>query len=110
MPWICSIYDTRPDMCRRYPEAGSFVPESCGFYFPGDGTRQGRCEPECGASCCKLPRMNGDPDGAALPEAAGGIECRYLTWSEDPVQFAAELVVESDGVPQQQPDTADAEA
>lgn len=109
MPWICSIYDERPESCKKWPDSGSFIPESCGFIFLGDGKRRGRCEPECEAACCKLPRMNGDPDGAALPEAVGGEPCRYLTWTEDDVPFADEEVADTEEGVGPQPDTAESE-
>lgn len=109
MPWVCKIYKNRPEFCRRYPKPESFIPQSCGFHFPGDGTRRGRCEPACEASCCKLPRMNGDPDGAALPEAAGGLPCKHLDYTDDDVKFAEEEITKMDGVPRQQADTAVAE-
>jgi len=110
MPWICSIYNDRPDKCRRWPESGSFIPKSCGYVFLGDGKRRGRCEPECGASCCRLPREDGDPEGAALPEAAGGVPCRYVTWTDDDVPFAEEAPTNSVGEPSPQPDTTESEA
>lgn len=110
MPWICSIYEERPDQCRNYPVATSFIPESCGFVFLGDGKRRGRCEPECGATCCQLPRMNGDPEGAALPKAAGGEPCRYLVWTDDDVPFEGESVKKDEKPPAPQADTAESEA
>jgi hypothetical protein len=109
MPWICSIYEKRPDLCRRYPEPGSFVPESCGYVFFGDGKRRGRCVPECEASCCRMPRIGGDPTATSLPDAAGGLPCRYLTYTEDTIEYAPEAVTPAEGVPSNQPDTAVAE-
>jgi len=110
MPWICEIYENRPDLCKRYPEPGSFVPNSCGFHFPGDGTRRGRCEPECEATCCKLPRVGGDPTATSLPEAAGGLPCKYLVYSEEDVKFTPERLkrFDEEGV-SDQPDTPDLE-
>jgi len=109
MPWICSIYEDRPDLCKRYPEPGSFVPQSCGYHFPGDGTRRGKCEVECEASCCRLPRQNGDPDGTSLPEAAGGEACRYLIFTEEDVEFGGESTERYDEPVGAQADTADTE-
>ena len=107
--WICSIYKDRPKQCREYPLATSFIPESCGFSFLGNGERRGRCEPECEATCCRLPRMDGEPTGAALPEAAGGKPCKYLVWTETEVRFGDEDVVPAPGQPSPQPDDADSE-
>ncbi len=104
MPWICKIYKDRPEFCRRYPEPGSFVLPSCGYHFPGDGTRRGRCEPACDASCCRLPRMNGEPDGTSLPEAAGGMPCKHLDYVDADVEFAPAETIKMDGAPSQQAD------
>jgi hypothetical protein len=97
MSWICGIYDSRPEACKVYPKADQYQPESCGFYFLGDGKRRGRCEEACDAACCKLPRENGEPGGAALPVEAGGMPCRYLVWSEEEVEFGPEEEVPVDG-------------
>lgn len=79
--YICGIYERRPEMCRRYPELGSYQPESCTYYF-ADGKRKGFCDPECGAACCFLPRQGGEPGAPALPEIAGGEPCKYIIYVE----------------------------
>jgi Fe-S-cluster containining protein len=109
MPWLCGIYEERPDLCRRYPEPGSFIPKSCGFSFQGDGKRSGRCEPGCGASCCRLPRVGGGPEATSLPEAAGGLPCRHLVFTDKDIKFSGERVEEAPGIPSPQPDTAELE-
>lgn len=78
---ICEIYKDRPEMCKRYPESGSYILEQCSFYF-ADGKRKGHCDPECQASCCALPRHQGEPTSPALPEIAGGLPCKHLIYSE----------------------------
>lgn len=75
---ICGIYDERPEVCKRYPEPGSYTPPGCSFWFDAEGQRGGECDPGCQASCCMLPRLGGEPGGAPLPEIAGGMPCRYL--------------------------------
>lgn len=81
---ICSIYDDRPEMCKNYPQPdGRYIPPSCGFFFPGDGTRRGECDPECEAACCRLPRQNGEPLGLPLEEYLGGLPCKYLVLNEE---------------------------
>lgn len=77
--YVCGIYDQRPEMCRKYPESGSYVPNTCSFYF-AEGERKGECSPECNASCCFLPRVGGEPGGAPLPEIAGGEPCKHITY------------------------------
>jgi len=109
MPWICSIYEDRPEFCRRWPRPGSNIPKSCGYFFAGDGTRAGKCLVECEASCCRLPRMSGDPDGAALPEAVGGVPCRYLEYTDNDVTFAGEKTEKVEPGVGAQPDSADYE-
>lgn len=79
---ICGIYDQRPEMCRRYPEPGSYQPEQCTFYFAG-GERKGACDPECNSACCFLPREGGEPGGAPLPEISGGLPCKYITFGDE---------------------------
>jgi len=74
---ICGIYEERPDVCKNYPERGSYQPEGCTYYFTEEG-RKGDCDPYCQASCCMLPRADGVPGGAPLPEVAGGRPCKYL--------------------------------
>lgn len=78
---ICGIYENRPEMCKRYPESGSYVTEQCSFYF-ADGERKGECDPDCQASCCMLPRHQGEPTGPAMPEIAGGLPCKHVVYSE----------------------------
>jgi len=75
---VCGIYDERPEVCRRYPEQGSYIPEKCSFWFDAEGQRGGECDPDCQASCCMLPRLDGEPGGAPLPEIAGGRPCKYV--------------------------------
>lgn len=74
---ICGIYEERPDVCKKYPERGSYQPQGCTFYFTEEG-RKGDCDPYCQAACCMLPRQDGLPGGAPLPEVAGGRPCKYL--------------------------------
>ena len=78
---ICEIYDKRPEMCKRYPEPGSYMLDQCSFYF-ADNERKGACDPNCQASCCTLPRHQGEPTGPAMPEIAGGLPCKHLVYSE----------------------------
>ena len=80
--YVCGIYDKRPEMCRKYPERDSYIPEQCSFSWDAEGVRRGECDPECGATCCLLPRLNGEPGAAAMPEIAGGLPCRHLVYSE----------------------------
>lgn len=77
--YICGIYKDRPEMCKRYPERDSYIPEGCTFYFT-DGERKGFCDPDCQASCCHLPRHQGEPTGPALPDIAGGLPCKHLEY------------------------------
>lgn len=97
MPWVCGIYEKRPDVCKTYPRANSYQPDSCGYFFSGDGTRQGRCEEECDSSCCRLPRQGGEPGGAPLPEVAGGEPCKYLEYTEVEVEFAPAETTKAEG-------------
>jgi len=76
---ICGIYENRPEMCKRYPELGSYIMEQCSFYF-ANGERKGECDPECQASCCSEPRHQGEPTGPAMPEIAGGVPCKHLIY------------------------------
>jgi hypothetical protein len=85
---ICGIHDTRPDVCRNYPRHDSYMPESCGYRFTG-GKRKGGCYMECQAECCMLPRQDGEPGGAPMPEIAGGIPCKHLIDVDDPPEDAA---------------------
>lgn len=78
---ICGIYKNRPEACKRYPEPGSYILEQCSYYF-ADGKRKGECDPECQASCCSLPRHQGEPTSPGLPEIAGGLPCKHLVYSE----------------------------
>ena len=69
---VCGIYKDRPEVCKTYPRAGSYMPESCGYRFTnrmdGESGRKGDCYLECQAACCMLPRQGGEPGGAPLPE------------------------------------------
>ena len=80
--YVCEIYKDRPEMCKKYPERDSYIPESCTFYWTDDGTRKGSCDPECKAACCRLPRHQGEPVGPGLPEIAGGLPCKYLEYTD----------------------------
>lgn len=80
---ICEIYDDRPEMCREYPRADSYMPTSCGYFFPGDGTRRGSCDPECEGACCKVAREGGEPEAAPMPEEAGGEPCKHLVYVDE---------------------------
>jgi len=80
--YICGIYEERPEVCKKYPESGSYVPESCMYYF-ADGERKGGCDPDCNASCCFLPRQGGEPGGAPMPEIAGGEPCKHITYVDE---------------------------
>lgn len=77
---ICGIYENRPEMCKKYPERDSYIPEGCTYYFTDEGVRKGYCDPECQAACCSLPRHKGDPVGPAMPEIAGGEPCKHLIY------------------------------
>ena len=78
---ICDIWDDRPKVCRVYPTRSSYMPDSCGYYFTAEG-RKGSCYMECQGACCALPRQNGEPGGAPLPELAGGEPCKHLVDSD----------------------------
>lgn len=78
---ICGIYDSRPQICKDYPRQGDWVPQSCAYHFEG-GQKKGECDPECQASCCTQPRLDGEPGGAPMPEIAGGLPCRHLIYVE----------------------------
>lgn len=97
MPWICGIYESRPEACKKYPQADSYQPESCGYYFLGDGKRRGRCEEDCESSCCRLPRRNGEPGEVALPAVAGGLPCKHLEYVEEEVTFAPAKTEDAEG-------------
>jgi hypothetical protein len=83
----CSIYEQRPDMCKKYPLIDSWVPPECTFYFAGE-ERKGKCACDVGA-CCAEPREKGEPIGAPLPAIAGGVPCKYLVTEEAPVEKTA---------------------
>jgi hypothetical protein len=104
MGWICGIYERRPEVCKKYPESGSYLPPSCGFFFGGDGIQRGKCVPECDSACCKLPRLNGEPGGVPMFEIAGGMSCKYLEYTEVPRSEPKEETTISPGVPSEQPD------
>lgn len=78
--YICEIYEDRPEMCKRYPERDSYVPERCVYYWTDEGERKGTCDPDCGATCCRLPRHQGEPTSPGLPDIAGGLPCKYLKY------------------------------
>lgn len=80
--FVCEIYEDRPEMCKEYPKEDSYMPPSCSFFFPGDGTRQGTCDPECEAACCRVPRRNGEPLADYLDEISGGMPCKHLIEKE----------------------------
>lgn len=79
---VCGIYKDRPEMCKRYPERDSYIPPECTFWFDAEGTRHGECDPECQATCCQLPRHQGEPVSPGLPEIAGGLPCKYIEYVE----------------------------
>jgi hypothetical protein len=87
----CGIYETRPDVCRTYPKADSYVPPNCTYIFTGE-KREGECACDKG-SCCSLPRQGGEPGGAPLPEVAGGEPCKHLVWEESSVKTASRLPI-----------------
>ena len=93
---ICGIHDRRPDVCRRYPQPGSYLPQSCGFRFAA-GERKGHCYLECQASCCRLPRQGGEPGGAPLPEIAGGLPCKHLVSCET-APAGAEVKIDTEAI------------
>lgn len=97
MPWICGIYDKRPQRCKDYPQADSYQSSCCGYFFPGDGTRRGRCEEDCDSTCCKLTRRDGEPDGEALKEDEGGESCKYLIYVDEVVEYSPEEIVKTAG-------------
>lgn len=80
--YSCGIYERRPEMCRKYPERDSYIPATCGYSWDAEGVRRGSCDPDCGAACCLLPRLNGEPGGAPMPEIAGGASCKYLVYKD----------------------------
>ena len=82
MGMVCRIYKDRPQSCKDYPRPGAYLPRSCSYFFPGDGTRQGQCN-QCGA-CCSMPRVGAEPDGSYLSEDQGGSPCRHLDFEEEP--------------------------
>jgi len=84
----CSIYETRPKVCRDYPTIGHYLPDECTYYFAG-GERKGECNCGVGA-CCAIPRVGGEPGGAPMPHVGGGEPCKYLTWVEDEQEKTAE--------------------
>lgn len=91
-PVYCTIYEDRPDHCINFPAFGKPRPDTCGFELI-DRPFESRCNPNCLASCCLVPREEGQPDGIALPFAEGGRICRHLAWPpelEDAVLARAE--------------------
>lgn len=82
MKGVCSIYDQRPEMCRKYPVISSPMPSECTYTFPSSEDRQGDCSCGVGA-CCAIPREGGEPEGAPLPSEAGGEPCKHLVWVAD---------------------------
>lgn len=92
----CSIYDTRPKVCRDYPKIEHYRPDVCTYYFI-DGERLGDCSCDVGA-CCQIPRQHGEPGGAPLPEIAGGLPCKHLVWEETAVKEASTPIYPTDRV------------
>ena len=93
----CAIYENRPKVCRDYPQIDHYIPEECTFTFVGS-ERRGNCECDLGI-CCAIPRENGEPGGAPLPELAGGEPCKHLVWKdeeEEPIKTASVLPVIQD--------------
>lgn len=105
MPWVCSIYEKRPELCKTYPLPGHYMPPSCGFSFLGDGTRRGRCLPECDASCCRVPRSKGEPEGVWTPDIMGGEPCKHLEYvDEHPLEGGKDSTIKVTGAVAEQPD------
>lgn len=86
----CSIYETRPEVCRVYPTVGHWTPPECTFGFNGS-ERTGECACDVGA-CCATPREKGEPGGAPLPEIAGGAPCKHLEWVDEEEEEPAEKI------------------
>ena len=80
----CSIYETRPQLCRDYPRIDHWTPSECTYHFSGSD-RRGDCSCDVGA-CCQTPREKGEPGGAPLPAEAGGEPCKYLAWEDRPME------------------------
>ena len=74
----CSIYENRPELCVVYPKVDHYMPPECTFTYIGS-EREGKCECNIGA-CCAVPREDGEPGGAPMPDVAGGKPCKYLVW------------------------------
>lgn len=91
---ICGIRENRPEVCRKYPQLGSYMPSACGYRFVG-GERKGHCYLECQAACCSLPREGGEPGGAPLMEISGGLPCKHLA-SSDVAPAEAEVKITHD--------------
>lgn len=91
---ICGIHDHRPEVCKRYPQLGNYLPPACGFRFVG-AERKGNCYLECQAACCSLPREGGEPGGAPLMEISGGLPCKHLV-SSDVVPAEAQIHIVDD--------------
>jgi len=90
----CADYENRPPSCSGFPPPRSYRPPSCG-YDRQDSPEEPHCNPDCLASCCLVPREEGQPDGVALPFEEGGLSCRHLTWPlelEEAVQARAKEV------------------
>ena len=88
---VCGIHDKRPDVCKNYPRADSYITDTCGFRFTG-GKRKGGCYADCQAACCMLPRQDGEPGGAPLLEISGGTPCKHLIDVETlPEGFPADI-------------------
>lgn len=81
--YVCGIYDTRPESCRRYPQRDSYRFDCCGYYFKAD-ERKGSCYLDCQASCCMEPRKDGEPGGVGLQEVLGGMPCKHLVLVDTP--------------------------
>lgn len=90
----CGIYEDRPKLCKDYPTVSHYQPPECTYYFVG-AERRGECN--CGeAACCTLPREGGEPGGSPLPDEAGGLPCKHLTWDEVTVKEASEEMEQGD--------------
>ena len=92
----CSIYENRPEVCKKYPEIYHYIPEECTFWFAGP-ERHGSCACEVGA-CCSVPREGGLPGGSPLPEEAGGAPCKYLTWKDEEEKTAGVIPTASNSL------------
>jgi len=88
---ICSVYSSRPDLCREYPQPEDLLHPGCTFSFSGQ-ERHGECDPRsCQESiCCNAPRQWGEPEGVPLAVEEGGEPCKHLKWADLPEEKIAD--------------------